>query len=86
VAAQIARAGVGRRVVAREWAREPRDRVGEEIRRSLGVRGGKGAALPSRNSEERRRQRRGTEKQRSRGRVEDNWTDLQFSDVPGTCL
>jgi hypothetical protein len=83
VAAQIARAGGGRRVAAREWAGEPRDRVGEEIRRRLGVRGGKGAALPGRNSEERRR---GTEKQRSRGRVEDDWTDLQFSKVPGTCL
>jgi hypothetical protein len=45
-----ARAGGGRRVAAREWAGKPRDRVGEEIRRRMGVRGRKGAALTGRDS------------------------------------
>jgi hypothetical protein len=78
--------GGGRRVAAREWAGGPRDRVGEEIRRRLGVRGSKGAVLTGRSSEEQRRRRREIEKQRSRRRVEDDWTGLQFSKVLGTCL
>jgi hypothetical protein len=84
------RAGGGAEcVAAREWARAPGDRVGDRIRQRLGVRGGRGAALPRPGIEERRRTVK-TEKQRetARGRrkVEDDWTDLRFSKIPGTCL
>jgi hypothetical protein len=72
-------------VVALEWAREPGDRVRDRIRRRLGVRGSKGGrtAWPEfKNSGS-----GGVEqKQRRRGKVEDDWTNLKFSKVPGICL
>jgi hypothetical protein len=49
----------------------------------------RGAALAGRDSEELRRTvKTGEQRKTARGRrkVEDDWTDLQFSKVAGTCL
>jgi hypothetical protein len=50
------------------------------------VRGRKGAVLTGRDSRNGGGDGVEQRKQRNRGKVEDDWTDLQFSKVPGTCL
>jgi hypothetical protein len=76
-----------RRPVARAWQcrKGPRMRAkaAGRARGSARSEGARGPALQRPKFEETVRRRR---EQRSRGKVEDDWTDLQNSEVPGTCL